>query len=449
MNNEQLEKENKELIAEIKRLRAEIKLLREKLEKYERPEKDSGNSSMPPSSDKNKKYPPRERTGKKAGGQKGHKGNTKLMTDNPDEIIELYPEKCTCCGENHFIKKEKILEKRQIFDIPEIKPFVVEYQQKAGICTKCGSRNTGNFPVNAPVNFGTRITGIIGYLNVQHHVSYGRLTDIFQDLLGFDISKGSIGNKINELAKILNPIYSEIQEEIKHSKVIGSDETGSRIEGKNAFQWVFQNDLLSFFKSSDSRGFKVIEETIGNKFNGFWVSDRFAAQLKVKSAHQLCLAHLLRECKYIEQAVNSKWARKLRKLLKNIINFRKSKENYDPFDPETFRIIQKLKRVLSEIFSKIPSKNLEKKLFKGLMGRQNQLILFLDNPDVPFDNNGSERALRNRVIKRKVSGGFRSFNGAVCHDIIASVIDTVKKQGLNVFQTLCSILNGNQLLLSS
>ena len=109
-----------------------------------------------------------ERTGKKAGGQKGHKGTTKLMTDNPDEIIELYPEKCTCCGENHFIKKEKILKKRQIFDIPEIKPFVVEYQQKAGICTKCGSRNTGEFPVNAPVNFGTRITGIIGYLNVQH-----------------------------------------------------------------------------------------------------------------------------------------------------------------------------------------------------------------------------------------------------------------------------------------
>lgn len=440
MNKEECK--NCPLIEEVAKLRSEI-------EELKNPPKDSSNSSMPPSSDKNKKYPPREKTGKKAGGQKGHKGSTRMLAEYPDEIIELYPEKCKCCGSDEFVKKEAILERRQVIDIPPIKPHTLEYQQKAGICNKCGKRNIGVFPTDSKVSFGNRITSIIGYLNVQHHVSYERITYILFDILGFNISKGSIDNKINELAEILKPTYIDIQEKIKQSSVIGSDETSSRIEGKNAYQWVFQNKLLSFFKSDFSRGFKVIEETIGSNFNGSWVSDRYGAQLKVKSDHQLCLPHLIRDCKFVEQAENSKWARKLRQFFENIINFRKSKEKFDPFDPETYRVIQKLKRVLWQIFSKLPPLKLEKKLFKGLCGRQNQLILFLDNPEVPFHNNGSERALRNRVVKRKVSGGFRSFNGAVCHDIIASVIETAKKQNKNVFQLLCSLLNGSQFLLST
>jgi transposase len=433
----------------VKELRARIEILEKKLEQYENPPKDSSNSSMPPSSDKNKKYPPREKTGKKVGGQKGHKGFSRMLAENPDEIIEIYPEKCHHCGNDQFVKKEGILERRQVTDIPPIKPHTIEYQQKAGTCNKCGKRNLGIFPIKSAVSFGNRITGIIGYLNVQHHVSYDRIIQILNDLLGLNISKGSIDNKINELAEILKPVYFDIQEKIKQSSVIGSDETGSRIEGKNAYQWVFQNECLSFFKSDFSRGFKVIEETVGNTFNGNWVSDRYGAQLKVSSKHQLCLAHLMRDCKFVEQVENSKWARKLRKFLENIINFRKSKEKFDPFAPETYKVIQKLKRILWEIFSNLPPQKLEKKLFKGLCGRQNQLILFLDNPEIPFDNNGSERALRNRVVKRKVSGGFRSFNGAVCHDIIASIIETAKKQGKNVFQVICSFLNGSQFLLST
>jgi transposase len=433
----------------IKELREEIAKLKAEIEELKKPPKDSSNSSMPPSSDRNKNYPPREKTGKKAGGQKGHKGSTRILVENPDEIIELYPEKCKCCGNDGFAEKNNILERRQVTDIPQIKPHITEYQQKAGICNKCGARNIGVFPTESTVSFGSRITGIIGYLNVQHHVSYDRIVQIFNDILGLNISKGSIDNKIKELSIALKPTYLDIQEKIKQSSVIGSDETGSRIEGKNAYQWVFQNEFLSFFKSNFSRGFKVIEEAIGNKFNGSWVSDRYGAQLKVKSEHQLCLPHLIRDCKFVEQAENSKWARKLRKFFENIINFRKSKEKFDPFDPETYRVIQKLKRILWGIFSKLPPLKLEKKLFKGLCGRQNQLILFLDNPEVPFHNNGSERALRNRVVKRKVSGGFRSFNGAICHDIIASVIETAKKQDKNVFQLLCSLLNGSQFLLST
>ena len=173
MKNEQCK--NCPLIEEIKLLRAEIKILREKLDKYEKPEKNSGNSSLPSSSNKNKKYyPPREKSGKKPGGQPGHKGHSKILYENPDEITEIYPQKCSCCGNNHFVKKENILEQRQVIDIPEIKPYVTEYRQKAGICTHCGKRNIGEFPKNISPNvqIGEKTKGLLGYFNVSHTKTY-------------------------------------------------------------------------------------------------------------------------------------------------------------------------------------------------------------------------------------------------------------------------------------
>jgi transposase len=337
------------LVKEIELLREEIKILKEKLEKYEKPEKNAGNSSLPPSSDKNKKhYPPRKKSGKKAGGQKGHQGNARKLVENPDEVVELYPEKCKHCGNEHFINRDNIIERRQVTDIPPIKPYTIEYQQKAGICNKCGKRAVGKFPVESPISFGDRITSIIGYLNVQHHVGYDRITQIFEDLLGLDIFKGTVDNKINELSEKLKSTYDEILEKLKKSTVIGSDETGTKIDGKNGYQWAFQNKLLTFFKSSFFRKFQVIEETIGHKFNGSWVSDRYGAQLKIEAEHQLCLPHLVRDCKYIEESENSKWAKRLRKLLENLMRFRKLQgENFNPFESTTFRIIKKLKKALS------------------------------------------------------------------------------------------------------
>jgi len=322
---EQLEKENLELRQQIELLKAEIKSLLKKLEKYEKPEKNSGNSSLPSSSSKNKKYyPPREKSGKKPGGQPGHKGHTKMLYANPDEIVELYPKKCSGCGNEHFINKNNILEQRQVIDIPEIKPFVTEYQQKTAICNHCGKRNIGEFPKNiAPnVQIGEKTTCLLGYFNVSHNISYERLTQIFNDVFNFEISKGTVDNKLKELSKNLKPQYENIVENLKKSDVIGSDETGIRINGKNAYQWTFQNKLNTFYTSSFSRAFQVIEDTIGRYFNGSWVSDRFGSQLKIKADHQFCLVHLIRECKYISQAEDSQWARDLKNFFQETMNFR-------------------------------------------------------------------------------------------------------------------------------
>jgi transposase len=450
MNSEQCK--NCPLITRIEELEKKLAEALKKLEQYEKPEKNSGNSSLPPSSDKNKKYyPKREKSEKKPGGQPGHKGCTKILIDNPDEIIELYPEKCSICGNDHFIKKEQILERRQVIDIPKIKPFVVEYQQKTCICNKCGNRNIGEFPVNIAPNIqvGERSKNIIGYLNVVHNIPYQRLIDIFENIFNLKISKGTIDNKLNELANNLEPEYQNILDNLKKSDVIGSDETGVRINGENMHVWTFQNTENTFYKTG-SRKFKIVEGTIGKEFDGSWVSDRFGAQLKIKANHQFCLVHLIRECKYIINAENSEWAKDLKDFFERSMEFRREKgNNFNPLDKETFREILRFKKELEEIFLKPPPNKEERKLFKGLFGRQQQLVHFLENPKVPYDNNGSERALRNRVINRKISGGFRSDNGANVHDIIASVIETAKKQGKNILDTISTLSMKNQELLQA
>jgi transposase len=433
-------------------LRKRIEILEKKLEQYEKPDKNSGNSSLPPSSDKNKKhYPPREKSGKKQGGQFGHKGYTKMLHENPDEIIEVFPEKCTHCGNEHFVKKESVLEQRQVIDIPKIKPQVIEYQQKAGICTTCGSRNVGEFPPSvAPnVQIGDNAKAIIGYLNVQHHLSYERLIQTFSDIFNLDISKGSIDNKIKELAQKLTPVYDNILENLKKSDLIGSDETGVRVNKENSYVWTFQNNENIYFKTAP-RSFETIRETIGESFDGSWVSDRLGAQLKVKANHQLCLAHLIRNCNYIIEAEKSRWAKKLKGFFKKIIEFRKKRgELFNPLSKWHFRKIRKYKEELFQIFSKSPPGKEAKRLYKQLVTRLRELTHFLDRSEVPYDNNASERALRNRVINRKVAGCFRSTLGASCHDKISSIIETAKKRGLNILHTLSAPSELNQLLLQA
>ena len=437
------------LLKRVEELEAKLNEALKRLEKYEKPEKNSGNSSLPSSTDKNKKfYSPRGKSNKKPGGQKGHKGYAKTLYDNPDKIVEVYPEKCIHCANDEFIRKENILEQRQVIDIPQIKPFVIEYQQKTGICTKCGKRNVGKFPENVSPNvqIGGYTKAIIGYLNVQHHLSYGRLKQTLADIFNFTISKGTIDNKIRELAKDLTPAYDNILETISNSGLIGSDETGVRIDKENSYVWVFQNHQNTFFKTAP-RSFETIKETIGEKFNGSWVSDRLGSQLMIKADHQLCLVHLIRDCKYIIESENSKWAKKLKKFFKKIIEFRKTRgEMYNPLAKWHFRQIQKFKSELQQIFDKSPPTKEAKKLYKSLLPRLPQLTHFLDKKEVPYDNNGSERALRNRVINRKVSGCFRSKVGAICHDKISSVIETAKKRGLNILDTLTTPSILNQLL---
>jgi transposase len=443
---EQLKKELEEIKVAFKalqieneELRAENKRLKAALSKYEKPKKDSSNSGIPPSKDENRRhYPKREKSGKKPGGQMGNGGHAHSLNESPDEIIGEYPDHCEHCGSEDLEKLEEYEGQRQVVTIRPQPSYVTEYRQSRVKCRHCGKKSVKRNFANQRVEWGCEVHALTGLLKVRHHQSDEKIQSLFQDIYGLKISQASIGNALKRLGKALKPQVEQIREALKKEEVASSDESGNKINGKKGYVWIFHGGKYCLFVSSPSRAYKVIEETFGETFPKFWVSDRYAGQLKVPAKHQLCLVHIIRECRYAIQAEESEWAKSFKELLQEAKAFRKKGGGaFNPLEIETFREIQRLKGKLDTLFDRPPpEKEHEKKLFNGLFGRKEQLFLFLDNPAVPSDNNASEQGVRSRVLHRKNNGGFRSPEGSENHDIIASVLETGRRFGENLLDLL-------------
>jgi transposase len=253
------------LQAENAGLRSEIKLLTEKvmlllkLQESQAIKKDSHNSHNPPSSDfskpkRNKSL--RKKTGRKSGGQPGHKGNTLKMVADPDEIVDLKSNYCKACGEDLKSLNHELVSRRQEVIIPPISPLYKEYRQYGCLCN-CGHHQKATYPqgVNAPIQFGSSVIAMVSYFNVFQYVPYRRLKLLFKDIFNLSISEGSIENLLNKAAEKSNPIYQTIFEKIQTANYIGSDETGAKVNGEKWWIWVWQNVKNTFLKASDNRGF--------------------------------------------------------------------------------------------------------------------------------------------------------------------------------------------------
>lgn len=425
----------------VEELEAENAKLRAELEKLKKPPKNSSNSSLPPSQDPYRKpYPQRDKSDKTQGGQPGHHGQYRAFCDAPDEIEPLYPLQCPHCGSDELEQLPDVKEIRQETCLPQVKATVTEYRQCKSRCQRCRKVSWGVFPdrIRVPQEFGPEVEGLIGYLKVAHHQSNVKIQGLLEHLCGLRIHPSTVDNVLNRLSEQFQGEIEQIQTGLQQAFVVGSDETGIKINGKKGYQFVFQNWSFCLYVSRLSRAYKVIEETFAERFPSVWVSDRYNAQLKTPSQHQLCLVHLVRECRYLIEAEQSEWAGELKQLLQEAMELKKSKgEDYDPLELDTFRHIQAIEEQLTCIFSKPPPKELEQKLFKGLRSRQEELLAFLHDPDIPPDNNRSEQALRNRKTHLKVIGTFRSQQGVKRVDTIASIIETAKRQGKNALDVLC------------
>ncbi len=425
----------------VEELEAENAKLRAELEKLKKPKKNSANSSVAPSQDPYRKpYPKPEKSDRKQGGQPGHPGHYRPFSETPDEVKSLHPKCCPHCGSEEMEELPGLKEIRQEITLPEVQAKVTEYQQCRSLCKGCGKTSWGAFPetVRSPHTLSPEVEGLVGYLKVAHHQSNEKIQILLNTLYNLHLSRGTIEVILSRLQGKFQEEIESIQQGLRKSFQASSDETGIRIAGKRGYQFVFQNTAYCLYVSGFSRGYQVIESVFGKEFPSVWGSDRYNAQLKTPCQHQLCLAHILRECRYLEEAEQSEWANALKQVLKKAIDLRKSKaEVFDPLDVETFREIRKIKTQLCGIFEKPPPKPLEKKLFKGLLSRQEELLMFLTDPDIPFDNNSSERALRNRKTHLKVIGCFRSVQGAQRVDVISSLLETAKRQGKNALEVLC------------
>lgn len=421
-------------------LEAENAKLRAELEKYKKPPKNSSNSSIAPSQDLYRKhYPKPEKSGKKPGGQPGHPGHFRPFSQTPDKIEPLYPTQCPNCGSEQLIQLPDTGETRQEISLPPAKAVVTEYRQCKSHCVQCGEVSWGSFPegIKAPHELNADVEGLIGYLKVTHHQSNEKIQSLLKTVYNLHISRATVDAVLSRLSLQFQEEIAAIEQGLRGSFITGSDETGIRMNGKRGYQFVFQNTSFCLYRSGLSRGYKVIQEVFPDKFPSVWVSDRYNAQLKTPCQHQLCLAHILRECRYLVEAEQSEWAMQLKQILKEAIELRKSKaEEFDPLEADTFRQTKSIEKRLGEIFGIPPPKENELKLFKGLRGRQDELLTFLHDPDIPFDNNASERALRNRKTHLKVIGTFRAEHGMKRVDVIASIIETAKRQGKNALDIL-------------
>ena len=282
-----------QLEARVKILEAENALLRNK--------KNSNNSHIPPSQDQNrpiKNQSLREPTDKKAGGQPGHEGSTLLCSDVIDQVIEHKPNYCHRCGNDLSAIEEKMVESRQVLDIPVIQPIYTEHRIYQKICS-CGHCMQSIFPahVAASIQYGPNVEALTGYLHARQYLPYKRMQEFFKDVMKLPVSVGGINNIIKRLTQKAQPYYHTIKERIQTAVFAGTDETSVKVNGHNHWVWTWQNDELTFLVHSDNRGFKTIEDNFANGLpNTILQHDRFACHFNCDAkSHNICMAHLLRD----------------------------------------------------------------------------------------------------------------------------------------------------------
>lgn len=427
---------NESLAARNQVLEARVLELEGKVEELLRAAKTPANSSLPPSKGFKANRPEKgrkQRTGKRAGASR------KRVEANV--VIECHADRCADCGADLRGVAQQRVGSSQVVEIPPVEPVVIEARRYGCTCPQCGKRQAGVYPAGMEPErvFGRRLEGLVTYLHEVHHLSYKRLQPVLRVLFGVSVSAGALVNMIHRSSETLKPTAASILEQIRSSSVVGSDETSARINGRNHWQWVFVTETATYHVIASSRGSSVIAEVMGEAQPLVWISDMWSAQLKAKAQQrQLCLAHQLRDLQYAIDADGSAWAWRMQQLFRRAIRLGKHRSE---LSTERFALAaQQVEASLDELLQQRAKGPEAQRLRDRYRLHRQSLLVFLHVPDVPPHNNASEQALRNSVIHRKVIGGYRSDWGAQAHAVVASVVDTARKRGDDIFDTLLSHL---------
>lgn len=424
--------------------------------------KSSRNSSKPPSSDGLAKAPAQPRTPreKPVGGQTGHKGTALKMTDEPD-VIEWYRPQGECsCGIRLDELPGQATECRQQIDIPEPKIIITEHRKVVVDCP-CGLRHEGVFPAGIPrhVSYGARLKAYALGLAHGHFVGLERTTDIINDQYGVKPSVGSLQKWTLECADLLASDYQKHQQQLIEAVVAHFDESGMRVAGKLHWLHIAANSEQVVYSCQTQRGQGGMDAAgILPYFKGIAVHDCWQPYWRYQAVtHALCNAHLLRELNYQEQVLGEAWITEFKTLLieaKNAVHLAQQAEKTALEAAEVADFKRRYQALCERGLASHPEKppNPGQKgrhkqhpatnLLKRLKIHQDAVLRFLENWQVPFDNNRAERAVRCVKVKLKVIGGFRSISGAQAFCVIRSIWETNKLHSQNPFETLRGFFAG-------
>ena len=447
--------------ARIAELEAENRALRERLARLERRlGLDSQNSSQPPSSDGFKKAPRRtqslrRKSNRPSGGQVGHKGQTLESVDKPDHI-EVHPvrEHCSGCGLSFAHVPISGILRCQVFDIPPLHIEVTEHQAERKDCPRCGLRHQAQFPVgvNAPVQYGPRIRALGVYLNQQHFIAEQRLSEFFSDVFGASMRPATVTSAISVVADACEPAVERIRERLEDAASKHLDETGFRINAIRQWLHVVCTSRLSWYRTSPKR--KDLEPLSG--LTGVVIHDHWKSYYQLAHVtHALCNAHHLRELKALDELDHESWAKSMTKLLGIVCGYRhRYPDGIPPSMAQRIRSVYEgiVQRGLSYHHSLPPLPRSAKKgppkrrvghnLLRRLDTYADDVLRCLFQVEVSFTNNQAERDLRMMKLKQKISGGFRSSEGAKRFVTIRSVLSTARKQSCNVMELLTTAVQG-------
>jgi len=389
--------------------------------------------------------PEQQEEGKRHGprpGSLGRIGGGRALTATPDETVSAKPVRCAHCRAAIGEADQVLHGRYDKIDLPQVAPVVTRVERYAGHCRCCGGTTLAPMPegLEPGTPFSLGIVALAMYLRFVHAISYQRLSRLLGELFDLAISESALDAAFRRGKLHSDAEVASILARLRRARVVCSDKTSVRIDGRSCWNWVFQNDEVVIHVIRRSRGAGVVADVLDGHRPALWVSDLYGAQQGHAKAWQICLAHQLRDCTYAIEAGDAVFAPRMKALLLRAVVLARRSQDLAPSTRREYR--RRLECALDAVMALAPTHLDGQRLRKRYGKHRSHLFIFLDHPEVPADNNGSERELRPTATYRKVTGGFRSDWGADLFAGVRSVIGTAARRGVGAYQAIQQTLQG-------